>query len=281
MTIGELQKQGLEALAQNKVEEALLKTRLLMAHVLCKTKEYLIIHSDDEIGDKQIEEFQAGINKLKEGTPLAYITHHQEFMKLDFYIDENVLIPRPDTEILVESVLEKSKEIKNANILDLCTGSGAIAISLAKYLQSNVTAIDISSKALEIAKNNAQKNDVKITFLESDLWANVEEKQWDVIVSNPPYIETKVIETLQTEVKHEPIIALDGGKDGLDFYRRIITGSLEYLKTKGLLALEIGYNQAEEVTILIKNTGCYNEIEVIKDLGGNDRVVLARKIGLT
>lgn len=280
MTIGEVQKQGIEELVQNKIEESLLKTRLLMAHVLGKTKEYIIIHSNEEIELKQIEEFQEGINKLKEGTPLAYITHNQEFMKLNFYVDENVLIPRPDTEILVEAVLEKCVDRENAKILDLCTGSGAIAISLAKYLHnSNVLGIDISKKALVVAEKNAQRNDVTVYFLESDLWDNIEEKQWDVIVSNPPYIEKELIETLQTEVKHEPMIALDGGTDGLDFYRRIIHGSLEYLKRNGLLALEIGYNQAESVTQLLKNTGSYNEIEVIKDLGGNDRVVLAKKMG--
>lgn len=275
MTIDEVQKQGLYEI--NNIEDAILKTRLLMAHVLGKNKEYVIIHKDVEIGQDKIDKFKKGIEKLKNGIPLAYIINHQEFMKLDFYVNENVLIPRADTEVLVESVLNQVNVKKELNILDLCTGSGAIAISLAKYSNSNVTGTDISNLALDIAKKNAEKNCTKVKFIQSNLFENVRERQWDVIVSNPPYIETEVIETLQVEVKHEPIIALDGGKDGLDFYRDIITKSLDYLKTGGLLALEIGYNQADNVVKLLKNTAHYNKIKVIKDLGGNNRVVLAIK----
>lgn len=276
MTIAEVQKQGLKEL--NNVEEASLKTRLLLAYVLGKPKEYLIIHADEEITQNKIDKFFEGIDKLKNGTPLAYITHKQEFMKLDFYVDENVLIPRPDTEILVEAIIERCNENKKIHILDLCTGSGAIAISLASYIpNSSVLGIDISKSALDIAKKNAQKNGVNVSFIESDLLENIDNKEWDVIVSNPPYIETDVIKSLQEEVKKEPIIALDGGKDGLDFYRRIISNAPSYLKNNGLLALEIGYNQANEVTELLNNMGCYDELEVIKDLGGNDRVVLAKR----
>lgn len=275
MTIDEAQKQGLYEI--NNIEDARLKTRLLMAHVLGKNKEYVIIHKDIEIGQDKIDEFKKGIEKLKKGIPLAYIINYQEFMKLDFYVDENVLIPRADTEVLVESVLKQVDLKEKLNILDLCTGSGAIAISLAKYSNSNITGTDISNLALDIAKKNAKRNCTKVKFVQSNLFENVQERQWDVIVSNPPYIETEVIETLQAEVKCEPMIALDGGKDGLDFYREIITKSLLYLKDDGLLALEIGYNQANDVVELLKSALNYNKIEVIKDLGGNNRVVLARK----
>lgn len=275
MTIDEVQKQGLYEI--NNIEDARLKTRLLMAHVLGKNKEYVIIHRDIEIGQDKIDEFKKGIEKLKKGIPLAYIINYQEFMKLDFYVDENVLIPRADTEVLVESVLKQVDLKEKLNILDLCTGSGAIAISLAKYSNSNITGTDISNLALDIAKKNAKRNCTKVKFVQSNLFENVQERQWDVIVSNPPYIETEVIETLQAEVKCEPMIALDGGKDGLDFYREIITKSLLFLKDGGLLALEIGYNQANDVVELLKSALNYNKIEVIKDLGGNNRVVLARK----
>lgn len=276
MTIGEVQKHGLEELKQ--LEEAPLKVRLLMAYVLGKPKEYTIIHSDEEMDSHKVEQFYVGIRRLKEGEPLAYITHHQEFMKLDFYVDENVLIPRPDTEVLVETVLEKCTKDKQIKILDLCTGSGAIAVSLAKYLpNASIVGTDISKKALEIAKKNALQNEVQVSFIESNLWENVQDNDWDVIVSNPPYIETSVIKTLQKEVQKEPRIALDGGEDGLNFYRQIIAGTLGCLKTRGILALEIGYNEAEKVTKMLKKSEIYDRIEVIKDLGGNDRVVVARR----
>ena len=162
----------------------------------------------------------------------------QEFMKMNFYVDENVLIPRSDTEILVEEVINISKKINAKKILDLCTGSGAIAISLAKYIEnSEITAVDISKKALEIARTNAKNNDVEnqITFVESDLFKNLKEDKYDVIVSNPPYIKREVIKKLNKDVQKEPIIALDGGYDGLDFYRKIINESEKYLKFNGYL----------------------------------------------
>ena len=213
---------------------------------------------------------------------MQHITHQQEFMKLMFYVDENVLIPRPDTEILVEEVIKLAKSINAKKILDLCTGSGAIAVSLAKYIEgSQITATDISRKALSIAKLNATNNDVedRITFVSSDLFQNISEEKYDIIVSNPPYIKRKVIKTLDEEVKREPIIALDGGNDGLDFYKKIIGNAYQYLKYKGYLCLEIGYDQKDEVIDLINKEEKYIDTYSKKDLFDNDRIVIT-KLGM-
>ena len=241
----------------------------------------LVINHTQEIPEEKINEFKSGLEKLKNNTPIQYITNHQEFMKLDFYVDENVLIPQPDTEILVEEVLKyvehidktKSSKIK---ILDLCTGSGAIAISLAKYIENvEITATDISNKAIQIAKLNAEKNLVhkKINFIESDMFQNIKENQFDVIVSNPPYIETAIINTLDKEVQKEPLIALDGGDDGLKFYRLIIKQAKNYLSSNGKVFFEIGYNQKEAIFNLIQNSEYFENPICIKDLSGNDRVI--------
>ncbi|MBR2240380.1 MAG: peptide chain release factor N(5)-glutamine methyltransferase, partial [Clostridia bacterium] len=213
----------------------------------------LVINHTMEIPEDKIIEFHNGLEKIKDNTPIQYITNHQEFMKLDFYVDENVLIPQPDTEILVEEVLKyvnqidktKSSKIK---ILDLCTGSGAIAVSLAKYIDNcEITATDISNKAIQIAKLNAEKNLVhtKINFIESNMFENLPKTQYDIIVSNPPYIETETILSLSPEVQKEPLLALDGGCDGLKFYKIILKNYNDYLVQNGKVFLEIGYNQKE------------------------------------
>lgn len=181
-----------------------------------------------------------------------------------------VLIPRQDTEILVEEVLKVAQ--KEDNILDLCTGSGIIGISLAKNLLSDkITAIDISDTALNVAKRNAKKQNVNIKYIKSDLFENVQDK-FDIIASNPPYIETETIESLTEDVKNEPILALDGGEDGLDFYRKIAKDAKEYLNENGKLFFEIGYNQKESVSKILKQLD-YKDIECVKDLADNDRVI--------
>ena len=186
-----------------------------------------------------------------------------------------VLIPRSDTEILVEEVLKIAK--KEDKILDLCTGSGIIGISLAKYLQSdNIVAVDISDIALKGSKLNADNNNVNINYIKSDLFKNINEK-FDIIVSNPPYIESEVIETLTEDVKKEPLLALDGGEDGLDFYRKISFEAKKYLNENGKIFFEIGYNQKDAVINILEKLD-YKEIECIKDLAGNDRLIIASKI---
>ena len=282
MQIKEVMRKGMIKLKTNNIKEPNLKSRLLMQYILNRPREYLLVHDDKELTLRQEVNYFKAIKKLIEGIPLQHITHRQEFMKLMFYVDENVLIPRPDTEILVEEVIKIAKKINAKKILDLCTGSGAIAVSLAKYIEgSQITATDISRKALSIAKLNAVNNNVedKITFVSSDLFQNIPEEKYDIIVSNPPYIKKKVIENLDKEVKKEPIIALDGGDDGLKFYKKIIENAYEYLKYKGYLCFEIGYDQKDEVTKLIENEGKYIDTYSKKDLYDNDRIVIT-KLGL-
>ena len=279
MTIKQAIERGVAKLKLEKITTPKLKVRLLMQYVLEKPRQYLIIYDNEPLTRQQEDKFFDGISKLSKDIPIEHITHKKEFMKLDFFVDENVLIPRQDTEILVEEVIEIAKKINSKKILDLCTGSGAIAISLAKYLpNTQMTALDISSKALEVAKLNAKTNNVEsqITFVESNLLENLPKEKYDIIVSNPPYIKQDIIKELDREVQKEPHIALDGGKDGLDFYRKIIDLGYEYLKYGGYLCLEIGYDQKEEVMNLLDNNGQYINKICIKDLYDNDRVIIAK-----
>ena len=282
MQIKEAMRKGMIKLKTNDVKEPNLKARLLMQYILNRPREYILVHDDKQLTLRQNVDYFKLIKKLIEGVPLQHITHQQEFMKLMFYVDENVLIPRPDTEVLVEEVIKLAKSMNAKKILDLCTGSGAIAVSLAKYIEgSQITATDISRKALSIAKLNATNNDVedRITFVSSDLFQNISEEKYDIIVSNPPYIKRKVIKTLDEEVKREPIIALDGGNDGLDFYKKIIRNAYQYLKYKGYLCLEIGYDQKDEVIDLINKEEKYIDTYSKKDLFDNDRIVIT-KLGM-
>lgn len=276
MTIKQILEKVISILKQNNIEEPILKSKLLLAFVLKQEKEYLLINDNKELSEKEEQEYEEVINRLIKGEPIQYIIGKQEFMGLQFEVNKNVLIPRADTEVLVEEVIDiiENKELK---VLDLCTGSGAIAVSLAKKLKNiKVTASDISLNALKTAKKNAILNDVNIIFKHSDLFENIEET-FDIIVSNPPYIETDVIKTLSKDVQNEPFIALDGGKDGLDIYKKIVNDAYKYLNEDGTLALEIGYNQKEQVINLLKESGNYTDIYSKKDLGGNNRIVLCKK----
>ena len=271
--------EAVKILKDNNIDEAIIKAKIVLCMVLKIEKEYIIINDSKEMAKEDEEKYFQYINKLKNGIPLQYITNNQEFMKLNFFVDENVLIPRADTEILVEEVISLANDDKN-KILDVCTGSGAIAVSLAKYIKnSNVMALDISKEALKIAEKNAFNNNVNIKFIESDLFNYLEENDFDIIVSNPPYIRENVINELSIEVKHEPKIALDGGKDGLDFYRKLSSESYKYLKEDGYLCLEIGYDQKNEVIGILKNEKKYKNIYSKKDLFGNDRIIIAQKVG--
>ncbi len=280
MNINQLIEKGVKELIEANIESPVQKNKILLANLLNKPKEYLLINENNEIDDSLKNNFIDKINKLKKNYPIQYLINKQEFMKLDFYVDENVLIPQPDTEILVEEVIniiENSNTNKKINILDLCTGSGAIGISISKYTENSiVTMTDISEKALEIAKENAKKHKViqKCKFINSDMFNNIQASKYDIIVSNPPYIETKIIKTLDEQVKKEPILALDGGKDGLDFYRNIAKNSYKFLNNNGYLALEIGYNQKDKVIDLLEKEEKYVNIYSKKDLSGNDRIVV-------
>lgn len=278
MKINELMKVGTNILKEKEIEEPILKMRLLISSVLNKNKEYIITHSEEEIDILKVEEIYNKMKKLEEHIPIQYITNKQEFMKLKFFVNESVLIPRSDTEILVEEIIEnyKNKEVK---ILDLCTGSGCIAISLKKYIEnSKIYAVDISKEALKVAKQNAINNGVDIKFIESDIFKNINEEKFDIIVSNPPYIKTEVINKLDKEVKKEPFIALDGGEDGLYFYKKIIEEGYKFLNENGKIFFEIGYDQKDEIINIIKNDERYKIIKTKKDLGNNDRVIVIGKV---
>ena len=248
-------------------------------HKRYKKREHLIIYDNEQISQQQEKVYMQNLEKLIKGTPLQHITNSQEFMKMNFYVNNHVLIPRPDTEILVEEVIKIAKEYADPVILDLCTGSGAIAVSLAKYIpNAKVYASDISKKALEVAKINAKNNEVenKIEFLESNLFEKIKNLKFDIIVSNPPYIRTEVIESLDSEVKQEPIIALDGGEDGLKFYKEIVEQAYPYLKLASYLCFEIGYDQKIDVIEIIENSKKYEKTYCKKDLYGNDRVIVTK-----
>ena len=279
MIISEAIKKGMIELKNGNVEEPKLKARLLMQYVLNKSRQYVIVNDMEQLDKAKEKQYLEEIKILKKGVPIEHITHQKEFMKLSFFVDKNVLIPRQDTEILVEEVINIAKKNNAKKILDLCTGSGAIAVSLAKYLpQAEITAIDISNEALKIAKKNAISNNVEnqITFISSDMFTNLNEEKFDIIVSNPPYIKTNVIKNLDIQVQNEPYIALDGGKDGLDFYKKIINESYQYLKYNGYLCLEIGFDQKIDVIELIENTERFTGTYSKKDLFDNDRIIVTR-----
>lgn len=277
MTIRDIINYGKNYLSENNIDDYETIVRIIIEYVFKINKNGLIVHYEDEVDELAVFDYKHYLNQIAEGVPIQYITNKQEFMNLKFYVDENVLIPQPDTEILVEEVINIYKD-KKCEILDLCTGSGAIGISLAKYIsKSYVTISDISPKAIQIAKLNSEVNQVhkKMEYYESDLFENLEKKKYDVIVSNPPYIETSAIEGLDRQVKHEPYIALDGGVDGLEFYRKIIKNAPTYLVNGGMLFLEIGYNQKNSVMKLLEESKNYSNIYSKKDLEGNDRIVVA------
>lgn len=247
----------------------------MLAEILAKDNVYIRVHYLDNVDERSVERFKNNIQNFLEGIPIQYINNKAYFMGLEFYVDENVLIPRCDTEILVEEIIKIIKKDSLLKILDLCTGSGAIAISLKKYLNNiEIMASDISDKALMVAKKNASKIGVDVKFIESDLFNSINGK-FDLIVSNPPYIKKSVIPSLDKQVRNEPILALDGGKDGLDFYRKISYDAKKFLNNNGYLCFEIGYDQRKDVEdILLKNG--YINIYCKKDYGGNDRIIICK-----
>lgn len=278
MTIKDALTKAINILKKSNIENPIQQAKIVLASVLQKSKEYILINENEILSNEIYKDFIKKIKSVAEGVPLQYITHIQEFMGMDFYVDENVLIPQPDTEILVEDVLSIIGEQENLSLLDMCTGSGAIAVSIAKNTNNcKIYAVDISITALEVAKKNAIKNgvDKKIEFINSNMFEKLDiNKKFDIIVSNPPYIETDTIKQLDIQVQNEPKIALDGGIDGLDFYKNILANSRKYLKENGTIAMEIGYNQRKAVTDLFKTQ--YENVYCKKDLSGKDRVIVCK-----
>lgn len=255
-----------------------LEIELLLAHSLSWSREKVLAYPEKVLNKEEVSRFQELIKALAEGEPLQYLLGKQNFMGLDFVVDKNVLIPRSDTEVLVEEIIKIAPEKTGLKILDLCTGSGAIAISLAKHLPgAELIATDISPEALQIAQVNSLNNQVnhKITFYQGDLFEPLtQDYKFDFVVSNPPYITSQEMQELAPQVKREPHLALWGGADGLDFYRRITKQAPAYLKPDGFLLLEIGYQQGQEVKQLCEDNG-FREVTIIKDWSDNDRVVKA------
>ena len=273
MNVKEAIKYGIDNLKN--IDDKSLKVRLILSHFMNVEKNYLITHDDEELSEEIEEKYKLGIEKLSKDVPLQYITNTQEFYGMKFKVNENVLIPRYDTEILIEETLKLAKD--KDKILDMCTGSGIIAITLAKNVEkANVFACDISLEALKVAKENNELHNTNVKFINSNLFENIEEKNFDIIVSNPPYIPEKEMQELENQVKKEPELALYGGVDGLDFYKKITENAKEYLKKEGLLIFEIGYKQKEDVSkILIENK--FKNIKCVKDLQGLDRVIIGEK----
>lgn len=284
MEINNLLKKGINILGNIEYSNTMLEVVLLLSNLLEVDETYIYTYGEKQVSKEIEKEFIEKITLRKKGYPLQYILKEVEFMGLKFYIDEGVLIPRQDTEILVEYILDIMEENKKKEytIVELGTGSGCISLSLAKHYKGNafIYSVDINDKALEIANKNLRKMNLedKVKLLKGDLFQGIKylqlEKKADIIISNPPYIPTKIIDNLQDEVKkYEPIEALDGGKDGLDFYRKIIPESTKYLNKAGFVALEIGYDQGKKVYSFFKDEG-YKNIKIIKDLQGFDRVVV-------
>lgn len=277
MTLEEAYSFGKKVLGEAQIADAEIDAWLLLEFVTDVSRAMYYVNPKQEITAEQEHKYCEYIERRASRIPLQHITGVQEFMGIPFEVNENVLIPRQETEVLVETVLEDLDE--NMRVLDMCTGSGCILISLLKMMQDVRgkdsiwgIGVDISEKALEIAGMNARKNNVDAVFIKSDLFENVE-GMYDVIVSNPPYIKTSVIEQLEEEVKlHDPYDALDGKEDGLYFYRKIVKDSTRYLKRDGKLFFEIGHDQGEDVKKMMEEAG-FAKVTIKKDLAGLDRVV--------
>lgn len=271
MKYRELYEFGCLCLKAADISEYKLDARLLLEFVCKTTRNDMFVNADKEVEPAPEKEYKELLEKRAAHIPLQHLTGTQGFMGLDFIVGPEVLIPRQDTETLVETVLKELHD--GMSILDMCTGSGCILLSLLKYSNGCMgTGADISAKALETAAKNAEALSLKATFTESDLFSNISGK-FDILVSNPPYIRTCEIETLMPEVKdYDPYIALDGHENGLYFYEKIIKDAPQHLVWGALVAFEIGNDQGKEVSKLLSDNG-YSEVEVIKDLCGNDRVV--------
>ena len=268
---------GKEYLREKKIENGDLDAWLLMEYVCKISRTWYFVHEEDQVKEEESRDYRKLIRKRGEHIPLQQLTHEAYFYGMKFYVDENVLAPRPDTETLVEEVLKELPADQELKILDMCTGSGCILLSILANREKAIgTGVDLSEKALAVARRNGQDCQAKAQWICSDLFEKIKGR-YDAIVSNPPYIRTSVIQGLMEEVRlYEPYMALDGHEDGLFFYRNILDQAGEHLKPGGLLAFEIGYDQGEEVASLMEEKG-YIQVRTVKDLAGLDRVEKKKK----
>ena len=277
----ELLLEGRKTLEEAGIADSTTDAWLLMEYITGMTRASYFMRENEEMSREQAEKYREMIRRRAQHIPLQHITHEAWFYGLKFYVDEHVLTPRQDTEVLVEEVLLEAGKMQagssRSRILDMCTGSGCILLALLSVLkEAEGVGADLSEEALAVAAKNSRELGIPAVWKKSDLFADIS-GTYDIIVSNPPYIESHVVDSLMEEVRdHEPRMALDGTADGLYFYRRISGEAGEYLKPGGILAFEIGYNQGGPVRLMLRDAG-YTEIRVVKDLAGLDRVVLGRK----
>ena len=280
LTCREIYEAACTQLSDAGIEEAKTDAFLLLEHFCGMDRTRFLLRGGEKIPAEQAAACMEAVQRRSAHVPLQHITGTAYFMGLAFHVSPHVLIPRQDTELLAMEAIRavKTADMSGCRLLDLCTGSGALAVSIGRECpRADITAADLSEEALAIARENAERLKVPVTFRQGDLFDSVRDagEVFDVIVSNPPYVRTQVIETLEEEVRlHDPRMALDGGEDGLYFYRRIARESGSFLKEGGRLLLEIGYDQAADVTGLLEVNG-FSDIRVLKDLSGNDRVVTA------
>lgn len=296
LLVKEMLTMGEKQLMDSDIADATRDCKILYCYMMDIPFSKIILEYQEVLQDRLCDKYFELIDRRSKGEPVQYIMGSQEFMGLEFIVNENVLIPRQDTETLVEDALEiintgtlrgEDMDVKRKewDILDLCTGSGAIGVSLARIANKvNVTCSDISEGAIKVAKENAQKHGVakSVKFEQGDLFKpfskHFRKQKFDMIISNPPYIKSSIIPTLQKEVcEHEPLSALDGGESGLDFYERIVSGVGSHLRKSGVLLLEIGHDQGEAVSGLLSRNGEFTSIRVLKDLANRDRIIFAKK----
>lgn len=278
-TIGDILAWTGQYFKQKGVDNPRLDAEVLLSHVLGQNRLYLYVHFDQPLVEQELAAYREMVKSRVNHMPVAYITGKKEFMGLEFAVTPDVLIPRPDTEILVEAVMNRLCGIENPDILDIGTGSGAIFVSLlAKVPHAGGIAVDVSAPALAVGAANAARylSGRRMDFRQGDLFSAVTGCRFDCIVSNPPYIPDGDIPSLEAEVRREPRLALAGGKDGLDFYRRIVKESPGYVNPGGFVVMEVGIHQASAVAALAEEQHCFAVEDIIKDYGGIERVVVLR-----
>ena len=278
-TIGSMLKWSEQYFGSHGAETPRLDAEVLLSHLLGEKRIYLYVHFDQPLTADELANYKELVKRRTSGEPVAYICGEKEFMGLAFKVTPSVLVPQPDTETLVEAAIERLRGKNSPRITDICTGSGAIAIALAHYLpESSIVATDISADAVSIARENAETLELseRVQFVEGDLLAPLTGETFDAIVSNPPYIPGADIESLPREVRAEPRLALDGGADGLDFYRRLVGESAALLNDGGFLAVECGDTQAGAIAEMAASGG-FGKEEIVRDLADKERVVVLWK----